>query len=135
MKAQTKAQKLSTSNIDQTQPHQRHAGGYKHAHGRRHAPKVRRERIGAGRRNRTVEAVREYGRIHTTNLKQTGRRYGPSPHLDGIHEPWPRSQPKPMEHGRRVRYYAAQNGYARLTDRQHARAGKKVRRSNKGAQT
>jgi hypothetical protein len=35
--------------------------------------------LGHGRRNPMVARVRELMHVHTTNLKQPGRRYGPSP--------------------------------------------------------
>lgn len=34
---------------------------------------------GKGRPNLTVRRARDYGHTHTTNVKQPGRRYGPSP--------------------------------------------------------
>jgi hypothetical protein len=66
--------------------------------------------LGYGRHNPMVARIREIMHVHTTNLKQTGRRYGPSPNLDGIHEPWPNRQP--TSKGRRSAKLAAK--HARL---------------------
>jgi hypothetical protein len=124
MRAATKQARLSTSSVAEAQPHQVRSSSYYQrslvSRSRERAPgsiayalsrpRLKHQWLGYGRHNPMVARIREIMHVHTTNLKQTGRRYGPSPNLDGVHEPWPNRQPTPK--GRRAAKLAAK--HARL---------------------
>jgi hypothetical protein len=141
VRAAKREQRGTATSPGETTPHARSTAYYRRRETRRahvlhgHTDRPRLHHVaglGYGRRNPTVKSCREFAAnafgLGVSMVKQPGRRYGPSPEFV------PHSASTRMEYGHRVRHYAAQNGYARLTDRQRKRAGKKARRNNREAQ-